>query len=106
MPIDLPARTPTSTYRLQPGPGPRLTRVEAIIPYLASLGIEALYRSPMLKARPGSTHGYDIVDHAALNPDLGTEEDLARMSRVAVDHGIRVLADIVPNRMGVDPRAN
>ena len=101
-----PAWTPTSTYRLQLGPDLRLADVEAITPYLASLGVEALYLSPMLKARPGSTHGYDIVDHAALNPDLGTEEDLARMSRVAAAHGLRLLADIVPNHMGVDPRAN
>ena len=76
------------------------------IPYLASLGVEALYLSPMLKARPGSTHGYDIVDHASINPDLGTEEDLARMAGVAATHGLRLLADIVPNHMGVDPRAN
>jgi (1->4)-alpha-D-glucan 1-alpha-D-glucosylmutase len=106
MSIDPPASTPTSTYRLQLGPGLRLPDVEAIIPYLACLGVEALYLSPMLKARPGSTHGYDIVDHAALNPDLGTEDDLARMSSLAVTHGLRVLADIVPNHMGVDPLAN
>ena len=106
MRIDRPAWTPTSTYRLQLGPDLRLADVEAITPYLASLGVEALYLSPMLKARPGSTHGYDIVDHAALNPDLGTEEDLASMSRVAASHGLRLLADIVPNHMGVDPRAN
>ncbi len=100
------AWTPTSTYRLQLGPQLRFADVTAITPYLGSLGIEALYLSPMLKARPGSTHGYDIVDHAALNPDLGTEEDLETLARTAAAHGMRLMADIVPNHMGVDPRAN
>ncbi len=100
------AWTPTSTYRLQLGPQLGFADVQAIVPYLASLGIDALYLSPMLKARPGSTHGYDIVDHAALNPDLGTEADLEALAGAAAAHGLRLLADIVPNHMGVDPQAN
>ena len=101
-----PAWTPTSTYRLQLGPAFTFADVERIAPYVGSLGIEALYLSPMLKARPGSTHGYDICDHAAVNPDLGTEPDLARLAAVASAHGLRLLADIVPNHMGVDPQVN
>ena len=52
----------------------------ALVPYLKALGITHLYASPFLKARPGSTHGYDIVDHDALNPELGGEEGFARLS--------------------------
>ena len=101
-----PGWAPTSTYRLQLGPQLTFADVEAITPYLASLGIEALYLSPLLKARPGSTHGYDICDHGDLNPDLGTADDLRRLAGVAATHGVRLMADIVPNHMGVDPRAN
>ena len=106
MSMRAPAWTPTSTYRLQLGPTLTFAQVEAITPYLASLGIEALYLSPMLKARPGSTHGYDIVAHGELNPDLGTEDDLRSLAAAASAHGMRLLSDIVPNHMGVDPRAN
>ena len=106
MTMTRPAWTPTSSYRLQLGPAFTFADVAAITPYIGRLGVEALYLSPMLKARPGSTHGYDICDHAAVNPDLGTEADLARLAEVAATHGLRLLADIVPNHMGVDPRAN
>ena len=101
-----PAWMPASTYRLQLGPHLTFTQAEALVPYLAALGIEALYLSPMLKARPGSAHGYDIVDHAAVNPDLGTEEDLAQLAAAAAAHGMRLMSDIVPNHMGLDPQAN
>ena len=74
------AWTPTSTYRLQLGPDLAFAQVRAVVPYLARLGVEAIYLSPMLKARPGSTHGYDIVDHASVNPDLGTEDDLRQLA--------------------------
>lgn len=100
------AWTPTSTYRLQLGPELTFAQVEALTPYVAALGVEALYLSPMLRARPGSTHGYDIVDHGTLNPELGTEDDLRRLSALAAQHGMKLLSDIVPNHMGVDPRAN
>ena len=101
-----PAWTPCSTYRLQLGPDLTFAKVETITPYLASLGVEAIYLSPMLKARPGSTHGYDIVDHAELNPDLGNDDDLRRLAATAAAQGMRLLSDIVPNHMGIDPRAN
>lgn len=106
MSLPRPASVPGSTYRLQLGPTLTFAHVEAVAPYLASLGVEALYLSPMLKARPGSTHGYDIVDHAQLNPDLGTEDDLRRLAATAARHGMRLVADIVPNHMGLDPVAN
>ncbi len=106
MTMAAPAWTPTSTYRLQLGPGLTFAQAEALVPYLSSLGVGALYLSPMLKARPGSTHGYDICDHGALNPDLGSEQDLIRLAATARARGMRLMADIVPNHMGVDPVAN
>jgi (1->4)-alpha-D-glucan 1-alpha-D-glucosylmutase len=106
MSMPAPAWTPASTYRLQLGPDLTFADATALTPYLARLGVDALYLSPMLKARPGSTHGYDICDHAAVNPDLGTDADLERLSSEAARLGLRLMADIVPNHMGVDPRAN
>jgi len=102
----VPAWTPATTYRLQLGPDFTFSDATALTPYLASLGIDTLYLSPMLRARPGSTHGYDIVDHATLNPDLGTEDDLRKLAEAAKAHGMRIMSDIVPNHMGVDPQAN
>jgi (1->4)-alpha-D-glucan 1-alpha-D-glucosylmutase len=95
------ARIPRSTYRVQFHAGCRFADVTAAVPYLAAMGIDHLYSSPYLKARPGSTHGYDIVDHSALNPEVGDEEDLDRMSLALRRHGMGQMLDIVPNHMGV-----
>ena len=84
MTMPAPAWTPTSTYRLQLGPDLTFADATALAPYLARLGVDALYLSPMLKARPGSTHGYDICDHGAVNPDLGTDADLERLFAVGL----------------------
>ena len=58
---------PVSTYRLQFHRGFRFADAQALVPYLATLGVTACYASPYLKASPGSTHGYDICDHNQLN---------------------------------------
>jgi (1->4)-alpha-D-glucan 1-alpha-D-glucosylmutase len=71
------------------------------VPYLKRLGISHLYASPIHKARPGSTHGYDIVDHAAINLELGGEEGFLRLSNALREHGLGLVLDIVPNHMGV-----
>ncbi|MBV9812104.1 MAG: malto-oligosyltrehalose synthase, partial [Acetobacteraceae bacterium] len=78
-----------------------LDRGTELVPYLARLGISHLYASPLLKARPGSTHGYDIVDHNQINPELGGEDALRRMVDALRQHGMGLLLDIVPNHMGV-----
>ena len=70
---------PRATYRLQFSKDFGFAEAARRVPYLARLGVSHLYASPYLKARPGSTHGYDIVDHNALNPELGTEEDFRAM---------------------------
>ena len=71
--------TPRATYRLQFHKDFGFDKAAAIAPYLARLGVSHVYASPWLKARAGSLHGYDIVDHQALNPELGDEEAFHRM---------------------------
>lgn len=97
---------PSSTYRLQLGPAFTFNQAAAAAGYIARLGVGALYLSPMLRARPGSTHGYDICDHTAVNPELGTSEALAALAARADELGMGVVADIVPNHAGVDPVVN
>ena len=70
--------TPRTTYRLQLHAGFTFRDATELIPYLSSLGITHVYASPYLKARAGSTHGYDIVDHDELNPEIGTPGDYRR----------------------------
>src|SRR5881398_1365371 len=69
------ARFPESTYRLQFHAGFTFRDALGLVPYLRDLGISHCYASPYLKARPGSTHGYDIIDHSGLNPEIGTTDD-------------------------------
>ena len=65
---------PISTYRLQFNRDFRFSDARALLPYLSALGITHCYASPLLKARAGSQHGYDITDHNAINPEIGTED--------------------------------
>jgi (1->4)-alpha-D-glucan 1-alpha-D-glucosylmutase len=92
---------PRATYRLQFRKEFGFDQAAELAPYLAALGVSHVYASPYLKARPGSTHGYDIVDHNALNPELGTEEAFARMVAAFRQHGLGQILDFVPNHMGV-----
>jgi len=93
--------TPRATYRLQFHAGFRFVDATALVPYLHALGISHVYASPYLKARPGSTHGYDIVDHNALNPEIGTPEEYAAFVDALRAHGMGHVLDFVPNHMGV-----
>jgi len=92
---------PLATYRLQLNREFTFTQASAIVPYLSALGISHCYLSPCLKARPGSMHGYDIVDHSAFNPEIGTAEDFDRFVSVLHQHDMGLILDIVPNHMGV-----
>jgi (1->4)-alpha-D-glucan 1-alpha-D-glucosylmutase len=92
---------PSSTYRVQLHAGFTFRDAARIVPYLADLGIGALYTSPFLKAHPGSTHGYDVVDYGMLNPEIGTEENFARLIATLREHGMGLLVDFVPNHMGI-----
>jgi (1->4)-alpha-D-glucan 1-alpha-D-glucosylmutase len=95
------ARIPRATYRLQLHAGFTFEDTTRIVPYLARLGVSHVYLSPVLRARPGSTHGYDIIDHNAFNAELGGREGFARLATVAREHGLGLVLDIVPNHMGV-----
>jgi len=92
---------PRATARLQFHRGFTLDDAVPLAPYFARLGISHLYASPILKARPGSTHGYDIVDHGQINPELGGEEALRRLVAALHEVGLGLILDIVPNHMGV-----
>src|SRR5579872_1772456 len=92
---------PTATYRLQLNQHFTFRDAAAIVPYLSALGISHCYASPYLRARPGSLHGYDIIDHNSLNPEIGTPEDYEYFVQELHRHGMRQILDIVPNHMGV-----
>ncbi len=93
---------PASTYRLQFMPQFTFAEAEEIVPYLAELGIGAVYSSPVFKACPGSEHGYDVVDPSAINEELGGFEGLRRVTRSAQEAGLGWVQDIVPNHMAID----
>lgn len=97
---------PTATYRLQLQPAFPFEAAAAAVPYLASLGVSHLHLSPVLEAVPGSTHGYDVVDHARVREELGGEEGLRALARTAREHGLGLVVDIVPNHMAMSPRHN
>jgi (1->4)-alpha-D-glucan 1-alpha-D-glucosylmutase len=92
---------PRATYRLQFHKGFGFADAKALAGYLSRLGVSHVYASPYLKARPGSSHGYDIVDHAALNPELGDGAAFRAMSAAFREHGLGQILDFVPNHMGV-----
>ena len=92
---------PVSTYRLQLGADLTFDDAAARVGYLAGLGVTHLYLSPVLTAAPGSTHGYDVVDHDEISPTLGGREGLDRLSRAAHAAGLGLVLDIVPNHMAV-----
>jgi (1->4)-alpha-D-glucan 1-alpha-D-glucosylmutase len=99
-------RIPVSTYRLQFHREFTFEDARRLVPYLAALGITECYSSPILTARPGSTHGYDICDHNRLNPELGSEADFDAFTSELEAHGLGQILDFVPNHMGIDPQTN
>jgi (1->4)-alpha-D-glucan 1-alpha-D-glucosylmutase len=94
-------RTPLSTYRLQLNYRFTFSRARDAIGYLAELGITELYTSSYLRARPGSLHGYDIVNFGELNPEIGNEEDYEAFIAEQQKHGMGQVFDMVPNHMCV-----
>ncbi|MCC6174586.1 MAG: malto-oligosyltrehalose synthase [Chloroflexi bacterium] len=100
------AHVPGATYRVQLNRGFTFRDARRIVPYLADLGITDLYTSPFLRAAPESTHGYDVTDHNALNPAIGTEDSLTALASELREQQMTMLLDIVPNHMGVGNSAN
>ncbi|MDI6710280.1 MAG: malto-oligosyltrehalose synthase [Bacillota bacterium] len=93
------ARIPAATYRLQFNEGFRFRDAAALVPYLAALGITDLYASPLLQARRGSPHGYDVTDPTRVNEALGGGEGFALLADELQRHRMGLLLDIVPNHM-------
>ncbi|MGA8708356.1 MAG: malto-oligosyltrehalose synthase [Steroidobacteraceae bacterium] len=92
---------PRATYRLQLHKGFGFDAVAQCASYLAALGVSHAYLSPYLKARPGSSHGYDIVDHAELNSELGDDTAFREMAAALRSNDLGHILDFVPNHMGV-----
>ncbi|GAA4901669.1 malto-oligosyltrehalose synthase [Streptomonospora salina] len=98
---------PTSTYRLQLGPGLTLDRAADLVDYLDRLGAGAAYLSPILTAAPGSTHGYDVADPASVSAVLGGDPGRRTLVQRLHGRGMGAVVDIVPNHMSVAaPAAN
>jgi (1->4)-alpha-D-glucan 1-alpha-D-glucosylmutase len=97
----MPPAIPIATYRVQLTADFDFDAAASIVPYLKSLGITHLYASPFMKARKGSTHGYDIVDHTRFNPELGGEAAFERLSQALKQHDLGLILDFVPNHVGV-----
>jgi (1->4)-alpha-D-glucan 1-alpha-D-glucosylmutase len=91
-----------ATYRLQLTSDFGFAAARSLVPYLRDLGISHLYLSPSFQARPGSTHGYDVVDPGRLSEGLGGEHEFRRLSGAARDAGMGIVLDVVPNHMGAD----
>src|SRR4051794_7283478 len=92
-------RRPIATYRVQLNRDFSLEQARELIPFLDKLGISDLYASPIFVARPGSTHGYDVVDPSRVNLELGGEEAFDALTAELHSHGMGLLLDIVPNHM-------
>ncbi len=97
---------PLATYRLQLNAQFPLTEATQVVDYLADLGISDVYASPILQARPGSMHGYDICDHSRINTELGGEAALAAFSQALKGRGMGIVLDVVPNHMSVGHSSN
>jgi (1->4)-alpha-D-glucan 1-alpha-D-glucosylmutase len=97
---------PRATYRVQLTPDFGFDHAAAIAGYLSRLGVSHLYCSPYLAAAPGSRHGYDVVDHSRVNPELGGEVGHARLGRALGEHGLGQVLDIVPNHMAIAGQHN
>ena len=92
---------PSATYRLQLHKDFTFADVTARVDYFAALGVSHLYLSPILTARAGSMHGYDVIDQSRINPELGGEAGFRALSQTAEAAGLGLIVDIVPNHMAV-----
>jgi (1->4)-alpha-D-glucan 1-alpha-D-glucosylmutase len=106
MSSETPKPVPRATYRLQFTKDFGFAQAAEVASYLAELGISHVYASPYLRARPGSTHGYDIINHDAFNAEIGTEEEYGSWTDALRERGLGQILDIVPNHMGIVANEN
>jgi (1->4)-alpha-D-glucan 1-alpha-D-glucosylmutase len=97
---------PVATYRVQLHAGFGFADARRLVPYFAALGVSHLYCSPFFTAAPGSTHGYDVVNHNQVNPELGGLAGLYELSEALRARDLGLIADIVPNHVGLANGAN
>ena len=91
----------TATYRMQLHAGFTCEDALAVLPYVEALGASHVYLSPVLTAVPGSEHGYDVLDHTTINPEIGGREGLERLAADAHARRMGVIVDVVPNHMAL-----
>ncbi len=101
-----PAAVPRATYRLQLHGGFDFGDAAALVDYLDALGVSHVYCSPILQAVPGSSHGYDVVDHGTINDELGGDDGLERLVAAIRDRGMGLVVDVVPNHMAISGERN
>jgi (1->4)-alpha-D-glucan 1-alpha-D-glucosylmutase len=99
-------RLPVSTYRLQLNAQLTFPQAQQLTEYLTRLGISDVYASPLLRARSGSSHGYDVVAHGELNPEIGTRAEFDAFCGSLQQAGLGLILDIVPNHMAACPMEN
>jgi (1->4)-alpha-D-glucan 1-alpha-D-glucosylmutase len=97
---------PSATYRVQLNQGFTFDDASEIVPYLRALGISDYYVSPVLQARAGSSHGYDVCDHSRLSPELGGQEAFEALAAALREHSMGLILDAVPNHMGISDPGN
>lgn len=98
----MPARCPTASYRLQLTPEFGFDDVAARLDTIRTLGVSHLYLSPIAQAVPHSQHGYDVVDHTRIRREFGGPEALGRLLDAALDRGLGIIVDHVPNHVSVE----
>jgi (1->4)-alpha-D-glucan 1-alpha-D-glucosylmutase len=99
-------RVPTSTYRVQVHGAFPLAAAASVVPYLRDLGVGDLYTSPILRSTEGSTHGYDVLDHDAIDDEAGGLDGLDALTESLRANGLGHVLDIVPNHVSVAPPAD
>jgi (1->4)-alpha-D-glucan 1-alpha-D-glucosylmutase len=99
-------RIPSATYRLQLDQDFAFHDAGALAPYLRALGVTACYVSPVLQARGGSSHGYDVCDHSRLSSDLGGQPGFEVFAAALWEQGLGLILDAVPNHMGIGDPGN
>ncbi len=100
------SRIPSGTYRLQLHREFNFKSAMALGGYLHDLGISDCYLSPITEAHAGSVHGYDVINHSKVNPELGTDDELQRFAQMLHQRGMGIVQDIVPNHMSIGDPAN
>ncbi|HVC93232.1 MAG TPA: malto-oligosyltrehalose synthase [Pirellulales bacterium] len=101
-----PVRVPIATYRLQFNSRFRLSDARALVDYLHELGASDAYVSPLFHSCDQSAHGYDVVDHDSIDPEIGTDDDFRELAEALRRRGMGILMDVVPNHMGISDANN